>query len=90
MFCLRASQIVSVVACSVAEAPLRVVSQDRVRVVLHTSPTKHGVAVTEYLLTLWLKPQLKSFPYISAIGTLIPFDYISSPPLLLIMFLLQA
>lgn len=28
----------------------------------------HGVAVTEYLLSLWFRPGLKSFPYVSTIG----------------------
>ncbi|GJE84176.1 ICMT-domain-containing protein [Phanerochaete sordida] len=31
----------------------------------------HGVAVTEYLLSLWFRPGLKSFPYVSTIGVVL-------------------
>lgn len=31
----------------------------------------HGFAVTEYLLTIWFSPGLKSFPYITAIGVVL-------------------
>lgn len=28
----------------------------------------HGVAVTEYLVTMWFRPQFKSLPYVSSVG----------------------
>jgi len=33
----------------------------------------NGVALTEYLLVLYLRPSLKSFPYISSIGVVVVF-----------------